>query len=183
MLYDKRCFPYVTRYTRTHQSLGNWRRHAKQRVSFINFKPLKLYWTYLLALQTTTPKVSPKRLMSLDHKPKMRWRTSGFVVILCKYGLLLKKSFAMSVREVIWAVSFDSLCELDPYIDVDDIMGYDPNWWKGNVGHEFAFWSKDLTSHVSPIHVVEWNISLFWTLNRFTQKINNMLMWHGLPMK
>ena len=64
--------------------------------------------------------------MSLDHKSKMRWRTSGFVVILCKYGLLLKKSFAMSVREVIWAVSFDSLCELDPYIDVDDIMGYDP---------------------------------------------------------
>ena len=132
MLCDKRCLPYVTRYTRTCQSSGSWRRHAKQHVSFINFKPLELYWTYLLAVQTTTPKVSPKRLMSLDHKPKMRWRISSFVVILCKYGLLLKKLLAMSVREVIWAVSFDSLLKPDPYVDVDDIMGYDPNWWKGN---------------------------------------------------
>ena len=39
----------------------------------------------------------------------------------------MKKPFAMSVREVIWAVSFDSLFKLDPYVDVDDIMGYDPN--------------------------------------------------------
>ena len=37
--------------------------------------------------------------------------------------------------------------------------------------------------HVSPIHVVEWDVSLFWALKRFTQKINNMLMWRGLPMK
>ena len=51
----------------------------------------------------------------------------GFVVILCKYGLLLKKPLAMSVREVIWAMSFDSLCELDLYVNVDDIMGYDSN--------------------------------------------------------
>ena len=123
---------------------------------------------YLLTLQTTTPKVSPKRLMSLDHKPNMRWRISGFVVILCKYGLLLKKSLAMSVREVIWAVSFDSLREIDPYVDVDDIMGYDPSWWKGNIGHEFVSWSKDLTGHMNPIHVIEWNMSLFWVLNRFT---------------
>ena len=65
--------------------------------------------------------------MSLDHKLKMRWRTSGFVVILCKYGLLLKKSLVMSVREVIWAVRFDSLCEPNPYVDVNDIIGYDPN--------------------------------------------------------
>ena len=123
---------------------------------------------YLLTLQTTTPKVSLKRLVSLDHKPNMRWRTSGFVVILCKYGLLLKKSLAMSVREVIWAVSFNSLCEPDPYVDVDDIIGYDLNWWKGNMGHEFATWNKDLTGHVSPIHVVEWDMSLFWTLKIFT---------------
>ena len=75
--------------------------NAKQHASFINFKPLELYWTYLLALQTTTPKVSPARFISLGHKLKMRWRTSGFVIILCKYGLLLKKSLAMSVREVI----------------------------------------------------------------------------------
>ena len=99
---------------------------------FYQLKPLNLYWTYLLALQTTTPKVSPRRLMSLDHKPKMRWHTSGFVVILCKYGLLLKKPLAVSVREVIWAMSFDLLLKLDPYVDVNDIMGYDPNWWKGD---------------------------------------------------
>ena len=137
-----------------------------------------------MAFQTTTPKVSLKRLMSLDHKPKMRWCTSGFAFILCKYRLLLlKKPLAMSVREVIWAMSFDSLLKPDPYVDVDDIMGYDPNWWKGNVDHESASWSKDLTGHVSPIHVVEWDISLFWALKRFIQKINNMLMWHGLPMK
>ena len=96
------------------------------------YQLLELYWTYLLALQTTTPKVSPRRLMSLDHKLKMRWRTSGFVVILCKYGLLLKKLLAMSVREVIWTVSFDLLLKLNPHVDVDDVMGYDPNWWKGD---------------------------------------------------
>ena len=175
MLCDKRCLLYVTRYTRTHQSLGSWRRHAKQHVSFINFKPLELYWIYLLAFQTTTPKVSPRRLTSLDHKLKMQWCTLGFFVILCKCGLLLKKSLAMSVREVIWAVSFDSLLKPDLYVDVDDIMGYDPNWWKGN-------WTMNpplevrIAGHVSPIHVVEWDMSLFWTLKRFTQKIHNMLM-------
>ena len=69
------------------------------------------------------PKFPLKRLMSLGHKPKMRWRTSGFVVILCKYGLLLKKPLAVSVREVIWAVSFDSLLKPNPYVDVDNVMG------------------------------------------------------------
>ena len=59
----------------------------------------------------------------MDHKPKMRRRTSGFVVILCKYGLLLKKLLAMSVREVIWAVSFDSLPKPNPYVDVDNVVG------------------------------------------------------------
>ena len=33
----------------------------------------------------------------------------------------------MSVREVIWAVSFDSLLKPDSYVNVDDIMDYDPN--------------------------------------------------------
>ena len=183
MLCDKKCLPYVTHYTQTCQSSRSWRRHAKQHVSFINFKLLEFYWTYPLALETTTPKFFPKRLMSLDHKPNMRWRISGFVVILCKYGLLLKKPLAMSVREVIWAVSFDSLLKPDSYVDVDNIMSYDPNWWKGNVDHESAFWSKDLTDQVSPIHVVKWEMGLFWALKRFTQKINNMLIWHGLPMK
>ena len=98
-------------------------RHAKQHVSFINFKSLELYWTYLLALQTMTPKVSPKRLMSLDHKSKIRWHTSSFVVILCKYELLLKKPLAMSVKEVIWVVSFDSLLKPNSYVDVDDVVG------------------------------------------------------------
>ena len=61
--------------------------------------------------------------MSLDHKPKMRRRTSGFVVILYKYGLLLKKPLAMSVREVILAVNFDSLLKPNPYVDVDNVVG------------------------------------------------------------
>ena len=61
--------------------------------------------------------------------------------------------------------------------------GYDPNWWRGNVDHESASWSKDLVGYVSPIHVVEWDKSLFWVLKRFTQKVNNILMWGGLPMK
>ena len=47
----------------------------------------------------------------------------GFVVILCKYGLLLKKPLAMSVIEVIWAMRFDSLFEPNPYVDVVDVMG------------------------------------------------------------
>ena len=41
-------------------------------LSFINFEPLELYWTYFLALQTMTPKIPSMRLMSLDHEPKMR---------------------------------------------------------------------------------------------------------------
>ena len=116
------------------------------------YQPLELYWTCLLALQTTTPKVSPRRLMSLDHKQKMRWHTSGFVVILCKYGLLLKKLLAMSVREVIWTVSFDLLLKLNPHVDVDDVMGYDPNWWKGDwtmnppleVRISWAMWAQSM---------------------------------------
>ena len=34
----------------------------------------------------------------------------------------MKKPLAMSVREVIWAVSFDSLLKPKPYVDVDDIV-------------------------------------------------------------
>ena len=29
----------------------------------------------------------------------------------------------MSVREVIWAVRFDSLLKPNPYVDVDNVMG------------------------------------------------------------
>ena len=41
-------------------------------LSFINFEPLEFYWIYFLALQITTSKILPMRLMSLDHEPKMR---------------------------------------------------------------------------------------------------------------
>ena len=51
----------------------------------------------------------------------------GFAVILCIDGLLLKKPLSMNIREVIWAVSFDSLLEPYPYIDVDDVVGHKPN--------------------------------------------------------
>jgi len=47
----------------------------------------------------------------------------GFVVILCKDGLLLEKLISMSVREVVWAMSFDLLLEPDPYVDVTDVVG------------------------------------------------------------
>ena len=52
-------------------------------LSFINFEPLELYWTYILALQTTTPKIPPMRLLNLDHEPKMRW-----CVMSLNHGLL-----------------------------------------------------------------------------------------------
>ena len=29
----------------------------------------------------------------------------------------------MSIRDVIWVVSFDSLLKLNPYVDVDNVMG------------------------------------------------------------
>ena len=105
---------------------------------FYQLKPLNLYWTYLLALQTTTPKVSPKRLMSLGHKLKMRWRTSGFVVILCKFELLLKKPLAMSVRAVIWVVSFDSLLKPNPYVDVNNVVGL----WSQLMKRKYGLWIR-----------------------------------------
>ena len=39
----------------------------------------------------------------------------------------MEKLISMDIREVIWAVSFDSLLELDPYVNVNDVVGYDPN--------------------------------------------------------
>ena len=35
----------------------------------------------------------------------------------------MKKPLAMSVREVIWAVSFDLLLKPNPYVDVDNVVG------------------------------------------------------------
>ena len=66
----------------------------------------------------------------------------------------------MNMREVICVVSCDSLLEPYPYIDVDGVVGHKANWWRGNVDHESASWSVDVVGYVSPIHVVEWDISL-----------------------
>ena len=35
----------------------------------------------------------------------------------------MKKLLAMSVREIIWAVSFDSLLRPNSYVDIDDVVG------------------------------------------------------------
>ena len=64
-------------------------------LSFINFEPLELYWTYFLALQTTTPKIPLMRLISLDHKPKNEmmcrelepWALKHFYVNMSSFGL------------------------------------------------------------------------------------------------
>ena len=75
---------------------------------FINFEPLKLYWTYFLALQTMTPKIPPMRLMSLDHESKMRWcamsLNHGLWRFLCKYGLFwaLREVFPKSMLMLMW---------------------------------------------------------------------------------
>ena len=64
-------------------------------LSFINFEPLELYWTYFLALQTTTPKIPLIRLMSLDYVPKNElmcyefepWGLTHFCVNMGSFGL------------------------------------------------------------------------------------------------
>ena len=93
-------------------------------LSFINFEPLELYWTYFFALQTMTPKIPPMRLMCLDHEPKMRccamssnyglwwdyiamsfgpWASVSF----CEYGLfwVLKEIFPKSMIVLTWCKS------------------------------------------------------------------------------
>ena len=64
-------------------------------LSFINFELLELNWTYFLVLQTTTPKIPPMRLMSLDHEPKNEmmchelkpWALTPFCVNIGSFGL------------------------------------------------------------------------------------------------
>ena len=51
----------------------------------------------------------------------------SFDVVLCKYGLLLEKPTSMSLREIIRAMILESLLEPDPYNDVDDVVGHEPN--------------------------------------------------------
>ena len=75
-------------------------------------------------------------------------------------------------------MSSDSLLEPYPYIDVDDVVSHKPNWRRGNVDHESASWSEDVVGYVSPIHVIEWDIRLLWTLNRFTWK--SIICWCGM---
>ena len=89
---------------------------------FVNFEPLKFYRIYFLALQTTTLKIPPIRLISLDHKPKMRccamslnyglWWDNivrGFgpsaSASFCEYGLFwaLKEVFPKSI--ICWCVA------------------------------------------------------------------------------
>ena len=76
--------------------------------SFINFEPLELYWTYFLAPQTTTLKIPPMRLMSLDNEPKMRWCAMSLIhglwCLLCKYGLFwaLREVFPKSMIMLMW---------------------------------------------------------------------------------
>ena len=80
-------------------------------LSFINFEPLELYWTYFLALQATTPKISSMRLMSLGHEPKMRWcamsLNQGLWCLLCKYGLFwaLEEIPLKSMKVLTWCRS------------------------------------------------------------------------------
>ena len=144
---------------------------------------MELYWTYLLALQTTTPKISPKRLTSLDHKPKMRWHTLGFVVILHKYELLLKKPLAMSVREVIWVVSFNSLLEPNSYVDVDDVVGLWSQLMKRKCGPWICLLKWRCCGPCEP-NSCSWMIyKLILGFKEIYPEINNMLIWHGLPMK
>ena len=89
-----RGLPNVTFCTLTRLSSGNWRSMPSNMLSFINFEPLELYWTYFWALQITTPKIPPIRLMSLDHELKMRWCAISlnyglWRLFLCKYELFL----------------------------------------------------------------------------------------------
>ena len=79
-------------------------------LSFINFEPLEFYWTYFLALQTTTPKIPPMRLMSLDYEQKNEimcyepkpWALTLFCV--CKYGFFwaLREVFSKSMIMLMW---------------------------------------------------------------------------------
>ena len=46
--------------------------------------------------------------------------------------MCLAKLLGFSVGGCIRAYEGHLWFKPNPYVDVDDIMGYDPNWWKGN---------------------------------------------------
>ena len=128
------------------------------------------------------PKFPQKDSWGLWAKDEMTYLE--FCCHFVRIWFLLEKRLSMNMREEIWAVSIQYLSPIHMLmLMLMMLWDYDPNWWRGNVDHESATWSKDLVGYVSPIHVVEWDMSLFWALKRFTKTINNMLMSHGLPMK
>ena len=100
----------VTYCTLTSQSSGNWGKHAKQHAFIYQFEPLEFYWTYFLALQTTTPKIPPMRLMSLDYEQKneiMCYEPKPWALTLfcaCKYGFFwaLREVFPKSMIMLMW---------------------------------------------------------------------------------
>ena len=95
-------------------------------LSFINFEPLKFYWTFFLALQTMTPKIPPIRFMSLDHEPKMRccvmssnygpwwncitmsfgpWASASFLWIWTLLGFKIDSSKIHDSVDVMWVAN------------------------------------------------------------------------------
>ena len=70
---------------------GNGEDMPSNMLSFINFEPLEVYWTYFLALQTMTPKILPDKTHELGSWAKkwgdVPWAwTMGFDAFLCEYG-------------------------------------------------------------------------------------------------
>ena len=104
-------YPNVTYCTLTRQSLGNWGRHAKQHAFLYQLWTTGTLLNILFGPPNHNSQISPMRLMSLDHEPKMRWCamswTMGFDVFLCKYGLFcsLKEVFPKSMIMLTWCGS------------------------------------------------------------------------------
>ena len=78
-------------------------------LSFINFEPLELYWTYFLALQNHDSQNSPYETHELGSWVKkwddVLWAwTMSFDASLCKYGLfwILQEIFPKSMIVLTW---------------------------------------------------------------------------------
>ena len=59
----------------------------------------------------------------------------SFDVILCKWAFI-GEAVSISTRDLIWIVIIESLLGLDSYSDVNDVVGHEPNWWRGTMDHE-----------------------------------------------
>ena len=113
MWYERLTRCYLLLCTLTHQSSRNWRRHAKQHVSFINFELLELYWTYTSWLSKPRLQKFPRWdswawIMSWkwDDVP-WTWTISFDEIILpwvLDHGLFwaLKESFPKSMIILMW---------------------------------------------------------------------------------